>query len=69
MLYGRYNAVMIKTELTVHKNYDRQPALKVREALIPCINLSGTCPDIYDGIYDDVSSFFINLRIMNQFSQ
>jgi len=65
MLYGRYNEAMIKTELTVHTSYNRQPAPCVWAALRPCANFSGICADDNDAL----SAFFVNLRLMNLYSQ
>jgi hypothetical protein len=55
MLYGRYNEAMIKTELTVHNSYGKEPALEVQSVLSQYYLLI-SFKDIHDGIYDGVSA-------------
>jgi hypothetical protein len=68
MLYGRYNEAMIKTELTVHYSYGKEPALEVQNVLSPYYLLI-SFKDIHDDIYDGVSSNNFNLNQINKFIQ
>lgn len=68
MLYGRYNEAMIKTKLTVHKSYGKEPALEVQNVLSPYYLLI-SFKDINDGIYDGVSANNLNLNQINKFIQ
>lgn len=67
MLYGRYNEAMIKTELTVHNSYGKEPALEVQSVLSQYYLLI-SFKDIHDGIYDGVSAQSNSSILLEEFS-
>jgi len=81
MLYGRYNAAMIETELTVHSNYGNEQALEVQNVLSPyylLISFNDIHDSIYDGVFtksnsiillEEISSNILNLNQINKFIQ